>query len=603
MGRGARFVVVAAIALTSTLASLTVVPAVAESTGPVPSSAAGGGEAGHAASGPWNVLPFAISKTPTANSLSACFLDSPPGVTVETCSGPSQGNFGSQSIFRASEGLCGSGTNGLAARHNTAMGADHEIAVYATDPTSFHPSSLAADAVVESCANAGAGPDALDTITGASVSKDDFAIGLLRTSYVFPDGQNGRLTRYPTTTPAWPTGTFTVNPDQSFADIDNKGLWEFIGTAGRTFGGRWATPAGIDPLVVGNNDPDKSWDLMGSDLPGICDPSTDPFVDNGGNVWPWNLTRMQHCMYAVDQSSATAILFNRQDIDDPADPFARYDIEYSPRFAWAPESWRDLTTWLNGGSTEWEIKRLRPVYMVDTVFTEPGGAACIWRAGEGRLDRGGCNVDSTLRSGSMLAFDVPWFGASDPTMLPSHVYDRGAAPPVPSFSDVSLGHPFYTEIRLAAWYGWVAGYPDGTFRSTLPVTRQAAMAVLWRRAGSPAGPFDVPAFDDVPAGHPFETAIDWAVDAGVTTGYADGGFHPSAPVTRQAGVTWLWRLAGSPPGPFEGSIFSDVGAGHPFETPILWAADVAVTAGYADGTFRSLDAVTRQALVAWLIPT
>ena len=48
-------------------------------------------------------------------------------------------------------------------------------------------------------------------------------------------------------------------------------------------------------------------------------------------------------------------------------------------------------------------------------------------------------------------------------------------------------------------------------------------------------------FNDVPTTHPFHDAISAVADAGITTGFPDGGFHPSAAVTRQAMAAFLER--------------------------------------------------------------
>ena len=49
-------------------------------------------------------------------------------------------------------------------------------------------------------------------------------------------------------------------------------------------------------------------------------------------------------------------------------------------------------------------------------------------------------------------------------------------------------------------------------------------------------------FNDVPTGHPFHSEISWLEGTGITKGYADGGYHPGEPVTRQAMAAFLKRL-------------------------------------------------------------
>ena len=63
----------------------------------------------------------------------------------------------------------------------------------------------------------------------------------------------------------------------------------------------------------------------------------------------------------------------------------------------------------------------------------------------------------------------------------------GAVPPCASgFTDVVSHHPFCAEIDWLASGGIAGGYEDGTFRPTVPVSRQAMAAFLYRSAGSPA---------------------------------------------------------------------------------------------------------------------
>ena len=108
------------------------------------------------------------------------------------------------------------------------------------------------------------------------------------------------------------------------------------------------------------------------------------------------------------------------------------------------------------------------------------------------------------------------------------------------------------------------------------------------------------AFSDVGTDHPFFDEIAWLVGSGITDGFADGTFRPTEVVTRQAAAAFLYRLAGEPTGPFDDPGFADVGADHPFRDAIAWAAAEGITEGYADDTFRPTGPVTRQAVVTFL---
>jgi hypothetical protein len=53
--------------------------------------------------------------------------------------------------------------------------------------------------------------------------------------------------------------------------------------------------------------------------------------------------------------------------------------------------------------------------------------------------------------------------------------------------------------------------------------------------------FAVGQFSDVPESHPFFDDIEWMADSGISEGYDDGTFKPSAPVTRQAMSAFMHR--------------------------------------------------------------
>jgi hypothetical protein len=170
------------------------------------------------------------------------------------------------------------------------------------------------------------------------------------------------------------------------------------------------------------------------------------------------------------------------------------------------------------------------------------------------------------------------------------------------FPDVFGSHPFCVSIEWLVARGITTGYPEGTFRPGLDITRQAMAAFLYRYSGEPAfTPPTTPSFTDVATSHPFFEEIEWLASTGITTGYPDGTFRPGATITRQASAAFFYRLAGQPTfTPPTTPSFTDVATSHPFFEEIEWLASTGITSGYADGTYRPADAVTRQAFAAFL---
>jgi hypothetical protein len=177
-----------------------------------------------------------------------------------------------------------------------------------------------------------------------------------------------------------------------------------------------------------------------------------------------------------------------------------------------------------------------------------------------------------------------------------------AEDPVPSFSDVPPSHPFFDDISWAAAEGIADGFEDGTYRQSLPVSRQAMAAFLYRMAGEPPVALPTPpTFDDVSATHPFVAEVEWLADSGIASGFSDRTFRPSLPVSRQAMAAFLYRRALEPAfSPAPTPVFPDVGPGNPFRLEVEWLASEGITEGYDDGTFRPTNPVSRQAMAAFL---
>jgi predicted outer membrane repeat protein len=175
------------------------------------------------------------------------------------------------------------------------------------------------------------------------------------------------------------------------------------------------------------------------------------------------------------------------------------------------------------------------------------------------------------------------------------------------FGDVSADHAFCWEIGWMSAAGITTGFAGAppAYRPSSPVTRQSMSAFLYRLAGSPEFE-DPPAatFSDVSTGSTFFTEIEWMASRNITTGFPGGLYKPSQAVTRQAMSAFMYRFVAGSQEPVEPPVptFADVGAGHPFYGEIEWMAEAGITTGFPGSppTYRPGEPVTRQSMSAFM---
>ncbi|MBR2778904.1 MAG: S-layer homology domain-containing protein [Firmicutes bacterium] len=176
------------------------------------------------------------------------------------------------------------------------------------------------------------------------------------------------------------------------------------------------------------------------------------------------------------------------------------------------------------------------------------------------------------------------------------------------FNDVVAEADFFHDVKKNAYYRsaveWAVeeGITNGTspevFDSLGGCSRAQAVTFLWRAAGSPAVSGSA-GFKDVPAGQYYTQAVTWAVQKGITNGIDETHFGPDQTCTRGQIVTFLWRNAGSPN--VSASVkFLDVPYSSYYLKPVAWAVQNNITKGMSADKFEPDRICTRAQIVTFL---
>ena len=171
----------------------------------------------------------------------------------------------------------------------------------------------------------------------------------------------------------------------------------------------------------------------------------------------------------------------------------------------------------------------------------------------------------------------------------------------PKFSDVPPRNVFFTDIWDLADKKITGGWDDGTFRPYSTCRRDQMIVFLYRALKVSYTPPKVSPFTDVPTSHVFYREIAWGAAKGITTGWPDGTFRPTAPVQRDQVAAFMHRAAGSPKVGSGPTGFVDVPPDRAFASRIRWMSETGISRGWPDGTFRPLDHITREQMAAFMM--
>ena len=160
------------------------------------------------------------------------------------------------------------------------------------------------------------------------------------------------------------------------------------------------------------------------------------------------------------------------------------------------------------------------------------------------------------------------------------------------FTDVSSSDWFYDAVKQAYQSRIVSGVTASTFQPNGQATRGQFVTMIYRLQGQPDWETEA-AFTDLTQDY-YKPAVYWAAENAIVSGYSDESFGPARPITREEIVTILYRMEGTPEVSGTLDAFSDGESVQAYaRSAMAWAVENGIISGYEDQTLRPQNYATR----------
>jgi hypothetical protein len=169
---------------------------------------------------------------------------------------------------------------------------------------------------------------------------------------------------------------------------------------------------------------------------------------------------------------------------------------------------------------------------------------------------------------------------------------------ITSFPDIPTGYWSFAETEACKGRVpyIVLGFPDGFYRPTVPIRRDA-MAVFVRRGMDIAQSYPATAtFPDVPTGFWAFEDVETLVDAGIVLGYPNGYYRPEYNVSRDQMAVYIARAKSYALTIPASPTFPDVPLDHWAVQEINGCVENGIVLGYPDGLYRPAADIDRAQL-------
>lgn len=164
---------------------------------------------------------------------------------------------------------------------------------------------------------------------------------------------------------------------------------------------------------------------------------------------------------------------------------------------------------------------------------------------------------------------------------------------IENLGDVSQSQWYYKAVDFVVSNGLMSGVSASEFAPNELLSRAMLAQVLFNQAGKPETDAEV-TYTDAEQDAWYATALAWATEANLLSGYGDGTFGPNDPITREQLALILYRFEGAPEVETEEIDFSDAEQVSDYaKKAVAWAIQEGIINGKGEGTLDPKGQATR----------
>ncbi len=171
-----------------------------------------------------------------------------------------------------------------------------------------------------------------------------------------------------------------------------------------------------------------------------------------------------------------------------------------------------------------------------------------------------------------------------------------SAGPLLAFQDVHPGDWFYEDVAYVVERGIMTGMNPAYFGPSVTTSRAMIVTILYRLEGEPSA--GTSSFRDVERGSWYDSAVSWAQENGIVSGYNAEKFGPADPITREQLAAILYRYAAWKGIDVSGQAslagFTDAASVSDWAVPaVAWAKEAGILSGMSATRLNPLGSAER----------